>query len=297
MTDWINLLQRLFSWFSERRNSARQQAARVLATFEAHGISRTEINALLPEALQLTAYQWSNADQLKLALRQQHLNWINEYFALQDGWLTGQSESAHQHVFSYKSPAKLHQWFQKKRTPGVDLEFRLHLITPDTREIGPDSEGYYALVMEQMDDGLERCSRFYHLSEGGHFEHWPCLIHLMQVLAIAHHHGVIMRRAQLDTPALYKLSHHQGLIPDWLHKCRPHPLQADHELWPHFSGHSPWLEQLRSDAEQGLRHAGLSEVLTTWHADVQRFARQQPITDRLLRPHNAPKTEATTRCQ
>lgn len=35
--DWIDLLQRLFAWFSERRNPVRQQAARVLATFEAMG--------------------------------------------------------------------------------------------------------------------------------------------------------------------------------------------------------------------------------------------------------------------
>ncbi len=63
--DWIDLLQRLFAWLSERRNPVRQQAVRVLATFEAHGVARTEINALLPEALELSAYQWSNADQLK----------------------------------------------------------------------------------------------------------------------------------------------------------------------------------------------------------------------------------------
>lgn len=37
--DWIDLLQRLFAWFSERRNPVRQQAARVLSTFEAHGVT------------------------------------------------------------------------------------------------------------------------------------------------------------------------------------------------------------------------------------------------------------------
>lgn len=70
--DWIDLLQRLFAWLSERRNLVRQQATRVLGTFEANGVARTEINALLPEALQLSAYQWSSANQLKLALRQAH---------------------------------------------------------------------------------------------------------------------------------------------------------------------------------------------------------------------------------
>lgn len=272
--DWIDLLQQLFTWLRERRNPVRLQAARVLETFEAHGVTRTEINALLPESLQLSAYQWSNADQLKLVLRQPHIDWLNQQFALEEGWLTGRSDSAHQQVFSYKSPGELHNWFLQHRQPEADLAFRLYLITPDTREIGPDSEGYYALVLEQMDEELSTGGRFYHLTEGGHFEHWPSLVHMLQVLAIAHYHGVIPWRSQLDSASLYQLSHHKGLIPHWLDQCRPHPLEADHELWPHFSGHSPWLHELRADAEQGLRRAGLTEVVEQVHVDTQRFSRR-----------------------
>lgn len=281
--DWIDLLQRLFAWFSERRNPVRQQAARVLATFEAHGVPRTEINALLPEALQLSAYQWSSADQLKLALRQAHLDWLNHHFALDEGWLTGQSDSAHQHPFSYKAPGELHQWFQEQRTPEADFEFKLYLLTPDTYQIGPGSEGYYALVLEQMDEDHSACRRFYHLTEGGDLKHWPSLIHLLQVLAIAHHHGAIMRRSQLDAASLYQLSHHNGLIPNWLDRCRPHPLEADHELWPHFSGHAPWLDELRADAEQGLRRAELTEVLEQLHNDTLRFS-HKPSSGQLTTP-------------
>lgn len=272
--DWIDLLQRLFTWISERRNPVRLQAARVLETFEAHGVARTEINALLPESLQLPAYQWSNADQLKLALRQAHLDWLNQQFDLDEGWLTGQSSSAHQQVFSYKSPGELHQWFLQHRRSEAGLAFRLYVITPDTREIRQDSRGYYALILEQVGDDLPAGRRFYHLTEGGHFEHWPSLAHLQQVLAIAHYHGVILRRSQLASAPLYQLSHHKGLIPHCLDRCRPHPLEADHELWPHFSGHSPWLDELRADAEQGLRRAGLIEVIEQLHADTQRFSRQ-----------------------
>lgn len=281
--DWIDLLQRLFAWLNERRNPVRQQAARVLATFEAHGVARTEINALLPEALQLSAYQWSSADQLKLALRQAHLHWLDQHFALEEGWLTGQSDSAHQHLFSYKAPEQLHEWFQEHRTPEADFEFKLHLLTPDTHEIGPGSEGYYALVLERLDEAPSAYRRFYHLTEGADLKHWPSLIHLLQVLAIAHHNGVIMRRSQLDAASLYQLSHHKGLIPNWLDRCRPHPLEADHELWPHFSGHSPWLVELRADAEQGLRRAGLAEVIEKLHQDTQRFSRQ-PSSNLLATP-------------
>ncbi|MDF3935515.1 hypothetical protein [Pseudomonas citronellolis] len=272
--DWIELLQRLFGWISDRRNPARRQAARVLATFEAHGVACTEINALLPASLQLTAYQWSNPDQLKLVLQQAHLDWINQHFALEPCWLSGTSNAAHQKIFSYKAPTELHQWFMQHGHVAEGIEFRLYLITPDTHEIGPDTEGYYALILEQLGDDLSACSRFFHLTEGGHFEHYPSLIHLLQVLAIAHYHGAIFQRSQLEASALYQLSHHQGLIPSWLDRCRPHPLEADHELWPHFSGHSPWLDALRAEAEEGLLLAGSTEVLERLHDDTQRFSRQ-----------------------
>lgn len=272
--DWIDLLQRLLGWISDRRNPARRQAARVLATFKAHGVACTEINALLPASLQLTAYQWSNPDQLKLVLQQAHLDWINQHFALEPGWLSGLSNAAHQQISSYKAPAELHQWFMQHSHVAAGIEFRLYLITPDTREIGAASEGYYALVLEQLGDDLCACSRFFHLTGGGHFEHPPSLVHLLQVLAIAHYHGTIFRRSQLDSASLYQLSHHQGLIPAWLDLCRPHPLEADHELWPHFSGHSPWLDALRAEAEEGLLSAGLTEVVERLHTDTQRFSLQ-----------------------
>lgn len=272
--DWIDLLLRLFAWINERRNPVRQQAVRVLETFEAHDVARTQINALLPETLRLPAYQWSSADQLKLTLRQEHIDWLNQQFALHQDWLTGRGESAHDHLFSYKSPERLHQWFQENRRPEGSLEFRLYLVTPDSREIGPGSQGYYALVLEQMDEDLSASRRFYHLTQGANFEHGPSLVHLLQVLAIAHYHGVILQRSQMDMVSLYPLSHHQGLIPNWLDRCRPHPLAADHELWPHFSGHSPWLNQLRAEAEQGLRRASLTEVVERLHFDTLRFSRQ-----------------------
>jgi len=272
--DWIDLLQRLLGWISDRRNPVRRQAARVLATFEAHGVACTEINALLPASLQLTAYQWSNPDQLKLLLQQAHLDWINQHFALKPGWLSGLSGAAHQQIFSYKAPAELHQWFLQHGHIATGIEFRLYLITPDTREIGPASECYYALVLEQLGDDLSACSRFFHLTEGGRFGYYPSLVHLLQVQAIAYYHGAIFQRSQLEASALYQLSHHQGLIPSWLDRCRPHPLVADHELWPHFSGHSPWLDALRAEAEEGLLRAGLTEVVERLHTDTQRFSRQ-----------------------
>ncbi|WP_236208224.1 hypothetical protein [Pseudomonas tohonis] len=272
--DWIDLLQRLLGWVSDRRNPVRRQAARVLATFEAHGVACTEINALLPASLRLTAYQWSNPDQLKPLLQQAHLDWINQHFAVKPDWLSGLSNGAHQQIFSYKAPAELHKWFMQHSHVTEDIEFRLYLITSDTDEIGPSSEGYYALVLEQLGDDHATCSRFFHLTEGGHFEHYPSLIHLLQVLAIAHYHGAIFQRSQLEASALYRLSHHQGLIPSWLDRCRPHPLAADHELWPHFSGHSPWLDALRTEAEKGLLRAGLTDVVERLHTDTQRFSCQ-----------------------
>ncbi|MCY1310015.1 hypothetical protein D9M70_601660 [compost metagenome] len=84
-----------------------------------------------------------------------------------------------------------------------------------------------------------------------------------------------MRRAVMSISNLRRLSLCQGLIPELLWKARPHPLEADHEFWGHFSGDSPALVKLRQDTEASLLKAGLHDVVASINLDRQRFARSQ----------------------
>lgn len=269
----------LASWVQNRINPVRKQAARILQVFEAHGIERTQINRLLPQDLRLQPFQFSDADELKKAFKQEHITWLVNYFALEPAWLEGTSDEANQQIFSYKSPEFLHQWLLQHKDPAQDgFNFKLHLITADSRPICSASDGYFAAILEVLfgeDDN--RQSRFYHLGQGARFDHPPCLLHLMQILAIAHHHSVIMRRAILPPAELRRLSLNQGLIAQWLYKTMPHPLEADHEFWGHFSGDTPWLAQLRQETEDSLIQAGLAEVVSTVQHDRKRFARAKQI--------------------
>lgn len=271
--DGVDLLERLLKWRRSKLNPVRQQAARVLETFEAYGIGRTQVNSFLPAELRLPAMRWSDPDELKGSLCQEHIDWLEQRFSLESGWLAGVNDKANRDIFSYKSPELLHEWLATNRRGESGFEFKLHFVTPDAREINHLSNGYYALVLEQMEEDIDAPPRFFHLTEGGHFEHYPSLVHLLQVLAIAYHHGAIMRRSQLNVSDLYKLSHHKGLIPHWLDKSLTHPLAADHELWPHYSGRNPWLDELRQHTEDGLLTAGLACVVELVHADEARFAR------------------------
>lgn len=270
-------LARLVGWLQDRANPVRRQASRVLRAFEAHGIERTQINRLLPTDLQLKQFDLSNADEFKKVLTPAHINWMVDYFALNPDWLDGTSERAHKRIDSYKNPAKLHAWFRERISqtdPGG--RYKLHLFTVDSASISAASSGYFAVVLEEFFDVDDDClSRYYHLTEGAHFDHPPCVLHLMQVLALAHFHGAIMRRAVMSSANLRRLSHCQGLIPELLWKAKPHPLNADHEFWGHFSGDSPWLVQLRQDTEASLLKEGLHEVVASINHDRQRFALPQ----------------------
>lgn len=271
----------LASWVQNRINPVRKQAARILQVFEAHGIERTQINRLLPQDLRLQPFQFSNADELKKAFKQEHITWLVDYFALEPAWLEGTSDEANQQIFSYKDPSALHQWLlQHKDIAQGGCNFRLHVITADSRPISSASNGYFATILEMLFGDDDRQSRFYHLGQGAHFDHPPCLLHLMQILAIAHHHSVIMRRAILPPAELRRVSLNQGLIAQWLYKAMPHPLEADHEFWGHFSGDTPWLAQLRQETEDSLIQAGLTEVVSTVQHDRKRFARAKQIARR-----------------
>lgn len=250
-------VSRLFAWLQNRANPVRQQAARILQAFEAHGIQRTQINRLLPKNLQLLPFQLSDADELKKVLTQEHITWVANFFALEREWLDGTSDAANQLIFSYKSPRELDQWLTD-RVLRAELggQFRLHLITADVQPISPVSQGYFAVILEELFDTEDDYqSRYYHLTNGNHFEHPPCLLHLMQILAIANHYNLMLCRSVLPAVSLNELSHLNGLIPDWLMKAKPHPLEADHEFWELCVNNAHWLEQLRS--------SGLPEVVDT----------------------------------
>lgn len=266
---------RLISWLQNRANPARRQAARVLEAFEVHGFERTQINRLLPAHLQLTQFELSTADELKKVIKQPHIDWVAGFFALNPDWLDGASEQAHTLIHSYKNPEALKAWFRERCSPPHQgVIYKLHLLTGDTSPITPASSDYYAVVLEELTElGDDYRSHYYHLTQGAHFDHYPSVIHLMQILALAHFHGVNMRRAVLPQANLHRLSLCQGLIPQLLWKAKPHPLEADHEFWDHFSGESPWLAQLREDTETSLLQAGPHDVVTSINHDRKRFAR------------------------
>ncbi len=268
-------VSRLIDWIRNRANPARRQAARILATFDAHGFERTQINRVLSAELQLTQFELSTADELTKVIKQPHIDWIEEFFALNPEWLDGASDQAHTLIRSYKRPGELHSWFQERALrPDHGYAYKLHLLTSDNSSITATSSGYFAVVLEELDELGDRYrSRYYHLTHGAHFDHLPSVVHLMQVLALAHFQGSMMRRAVLPSANLLRLSLCQGLIPPLLWKAKPHPLEADHEFWGHFSGDSPWLVQLRQRTEASLLAAGLNDVVEGIVHDRHRFAR------------------------
>lgn len=268
-------ITRLVRWLKNRANPARLQATRILQAFKAHGVERMQINRLLPAELQLTQFELSDTDELKKVIKPSHINWMADFLALEPAWLDGTSEQVHTLIHSYKDPGNLHAWFLEHTSKGYQGgRYKLHLLTSDCAAITAASSGYFAVVLEEfLDVGNGYLSRYHHLTLGAHFDHFPCVLHLMQILAIAHFHQVIMRRSVMPAAYLHALSHCQGLIPELLRKAKPHPLEADHEFWGHFSGDSPWLVKLRLDTDTSLLDDGLHEVVACINLDRQRFAR------------------------
>ncbi len=260
-----------YGWLKSRINSAHRLSSRLLDALDAHAVPRARVNSLLPEALRLPLAAWSDADHLKPVLQQGHVDWLIDRFHLKREWLEGEHPSANAHIFCYKQPQLLHEWLASRSGSAELTDVRLHVVVGtncDSRQ----PHGPFALVLEVMaNDDFDCASRFYHLGEGSHFEHYPCQVHLVQVQAIAHYHGAIMSRSTLRRRALTRLSLNIGIIPYWLAQRRSHIHAADYELWVHFSGQTPELSALRQDAMNGLRAAGLGLVVDKIATDQARY--------------------------
>ncbi|MBL4833962.1 MAG: hypothetical protein JKY26_08310 [Pseudomonas sp.] len=284
LKDSVDLLSSFWRWWLKRRNPVHLQARRLLETFDAHGVSCTGINALLPPTLRLNAICWSSPEHLVPVLTQDHIEWTAGFFALDSKWLAGRSDAAHQVIDSYKSPQQLSAWFEVRAPHHYD-RFKLYLITSSPAAYDQYTKGSYALVLEEffeVDD--DTFSRYYFLTNGAGFDHPPCVLHLMQVLAIAHHHKVIVRRALLADKDLWPVANGEGFIPTALNKNRGTPLEADHEFWQHFSGESPWLCDLRTACDASLLDAGLHSVAESVQRDRVRFKRSSSANQHEVGP-------------
>ncbi|HHW1742306.1 hypothetical protein [Pseudomonas aeruginosa] len=276
LKDVLDLLLSAFRFAENQRNPVRQQASRVLRAFEAHGISRTQINRVLPNSLRLPSMKWANPDELKECLTQEHLEWIQNFFALERAWIEGEGNEGNQEIGCYKTPQKLNSWLEANKNREEGLNFRLYLITGFDGPYDVHRKGDFALVLEQLIDvdEHESTSRFYHLSPGAHFSHPSSVLHLSQVLAVAYHHGAMMRRLKLKPHDAYRLSQNEGLIAEWICAAQPQAIEADHEFWEHFSGAEPSLVALREEAESSLEEAGLKALVTEIREDRERFMRR-----------------------
>lgn len=269
----VDMLASSWRWWRGQRNPVFMQAKRLLNTLEAHGVACTEINALLPQSLQIPSISWSTAEHLSGALTQGHIDWVNHFFDLDTGWLAGRSQGAHRTIDSYTAPEKLHEWFEAQGVHQYD-RFRLYFATSSPTPFDQQTRGVFSVVLEEFFAvGDEAHSRYYLLSDGAGFDHPPCVLHLMQILAIAHHYKVIMRRCLLAEKDLHPLACGEGLIPHWLFKNRGTTLNADHEFWPHFSGKPAWLEEQRAMCDASLMAAGLHNVVETVRRGRSRVAR------------------------
>jgi len=274
----IDLLSGGVRWWRARRNPVRMQVGRLLETLDAHGVSCTEVNALIPFSLRLNAICWSSPEHLERALTQGHVDWVNEYFDLDPKWLVGRAQSPHRLILSYKVPQLLHDWFEAELKHGADC-FCVHLITSSPSPFDQTARLPFSVVLERFFEvGEGNLSKYYYLTAGAAFDHDPCVLHLMQIFAIAHYHKVIIRRSLVPESDLWSVSNGEGLIPVCLSKNRGTLLVADYEFWGHLSGDSPWLQGLRSRCDASVLAAGLQQVVDRVREDRSRYRKIDAVS-------------------
>lgn len=274
----FDLVRNLWGVYRQRRDPFRCQAERILAAFKAHGIAPTQIGRLSPapplDKLSVLAYP----EHLKEHLSPAFVLWVQETLQLEQSWLDGTSSRPYQRIYSYKCPGELHGWLSQRHDPkAYELRFTLHIFKQDERPLGSDSQGPFVAVLEERFAELndQDVSRYYYLTEGAHFEHYPCIIHLLQILALAHHHRMNVKGWVMPLKRLRKLDEGHDLLPNLWHIDIRRTWHPDDALWPHMSGRNPWLEEARRHLDEALGNAGQQELVAELSADRQRWGKER----------------------
>ncbi|MBV2133351.1 hypothetical protein KRX52_11155 [Pseudomonas sp. MAP12] len=270
----LDLARKIWDMYRLQHDPFRRQADRVLSAFKSHEIAPTQIGRLLPAPPLLSLCDLAYPDALKKHLTPELIYWVRETLQLEQEWLDGTSLRPHQRIDRYKRPEELHKWLSQRHDPDShELRFTLHIFKLDDRPLGEDSQGPFVIVLEERFAELndQSVSRYYYLTEGANFDHYPCLLHLLQILALAHCHGLIVRGWVMSRKCLHKLDEGEDLLPNLWRINIGQSWHPDDVLWPHMSGCDPRLEKMRKDLDESLVAAGMQLLVDELEADRQRW--------------------------
>jgi hypothetical protein len=185
----IETLLALFKGQRHRRQPLTRQASRMLQAFEVHGVPPHQLPRFMPANLRLKPQEVTSPTVLANHIRTEHLDWASEVLALRRDWLDLESDQPHREVDFYRSPRGLYLWFEERQAIRGGRSGSVHVLTEgDFRDPG-EAHGRFLVIYEEafaeIDD--KSLSRFWYLSSGSHFEHSPCVIDLLCILAIAEH--------------------------------------------------------------------------------------------------------------
>lgn len=258
-----DLLPRAWAGWQAHRDPVRTQATRALRAFEAHGIARTQIARMLPPEFPLPMTAFANPQSLREHLTPAFLDWVAEFFLLDRAWLDcvpGISpHSPYPHCF-YKRPGELHRWLQA-HTAGRPLDFALYVLKTEAGAPGAASRGDFALVLKELVPGLDEgaIARYRLLSDGAHFEHFPCCIDLLASCAVTDALSIKLRGLVVPDKQLRRLENGTMLIPEAMKK--PQGFWHPDDLLDGTRDASRWSQSVRQEAADWLQSDGLASLL------------------------------------
>ena len=185
-------LESLLSAFKgqrRRREPLFRQAERLLGAFEAHGVPPHQLPRLMPESIRLTPQQTGSTEAFASDLRIEHLDWASKELALRRDWLDLEGDQPHHVIHVYKQPRLLFQWLQEREMVRGNRFGSVHVLTEAIFEDPGIADGRFVVIYEEGFNEIDEksLSRYWYLSEGSHFDHSPCVIDLLGILAIAEH--------------------------------------------------------------------------------------------------------------
>ena len=263
----------LFGVYKESRDPFRAQASRILQAFVAHGISPTQIARIVPEGMLKEPSSLADPSQLKKHLTSPFVTWVADALKLEMSWLDGDEQTAHFLLESYKKPSRL----LDKLSEIADREessLAIHVFKSNPLPLSHTPEGPFSVVLEERFlelDGKE-VSRFYFLTEGATFDHSPCVTHLLQICAIAHHLSVRVWGRVLGRKDLTALWRMDGLIPEHFNCTIAKYWHPDDALWTGLTGDPGWKRRHQAYLSESLVGDGMGWLAEELEIDRVRLS-------------------------
>lgn len=188
-------------------NPISKQSRRLILAFECAGIKKQQIPRIIPSHIKIPMEAFGSSLKLAKHISTDLLHWAEKFLDINPNWIDGTSESRYVQFDSYKDLNGYCSLIDEQIKEHESASLILHIFAENPSDNIIESSGKFCVVLETSfyAFGEVRARKHKIISYGWSFDHIPCFVEVMCLIALCEWKGVVSRMHKVSEKNLKQL--------------------------------------------------------------------------------------------